>query len=215
MSRAVFAYRALFWPSLVVLGSWLCGCGGKAHSADLGPGSSMGQGGSVGSGGVAAQAGTAGREAEAEPVLLDDAFPWFDGSGDGGPTSGPSDEILHIVASGTPARSTLSTHNHTAVLSGFSAIGFSARASVPLKLLVSASNAIQAYDYFAARDAGTQWPVASVEVGVDWRDFSVPLADMMPPEVGDSDGMPSFFLAFIVEAPAPVEVWLDDVRFER
>jgi hypothetical protein len=38
---------------------------------------------------------------------------------------------------------------------------------------------------------------------------------MMPVERGDSDGTPSFFLAFIVDSPTPVEVWLDDIRLER
>jgi hypothetical protein len=33
---------------------------------------------------------------------------------------------------------------------------------------------------------------------------------MRPPETGDSDGVPSFFLAFIVEHPESVEVWLDE-----
>jgi hypothetical protein len=38
---------------------------------------------------------------------------------------------------------------------------------------------------------------------------------MMPAELGDSDGMPSFFIAFIVDSPTPVEVWVDDIRLER
>jgi hypothetical protein len=216
MSRAISPWLAVLWSSLGLLGSSvLCGCGGKAQASDREPALGMGQGGSSGSGGAAAPAGTAGSSAETEPLALDDAFPWFDGSGSGDFSSGSSDQVLHIVASGTPAYGTLSTHNHVALLSGVSAIEFSARASAPLRLLVSASNAIQSYDYRAARDAGMHWPVAPVDVGVDWQDFSVPLAEMMPPEVGDSDGMPSFFLAFIVESPAPVEVWLDDVRFEH
>lgn len=216
MSRAVSPSLAVLWSSLGLLGSlMLCGCGGKAQASDGVPALGTGQGGSAGSGGVAPLAGTAGSQAETEPPALDDAFPWFDGSGNGDVSSGSGDKVLHIVASGTPAYSTLSTHNHVALLSGVSAIDFSARASEPLRLLISASNAIQSYDYRAARDAGMRWPVAPVDVGVEWQDFSVPLAEMMPPEVGDSDGVPSFFLAFIVESPAPVEVWLDDVRFER
>jgi hypothetical protein len=212
MSGTVSVGRAALGSSLVMLAAWVCGCGGKAHSTEAGPAASAGQGGSAGSGGAAALAGTAG--SDVEPLAFDDAVPWFDGSGYSTYMSG-SDRVLHIVASGAPARSTLSTHNHAALLSGVSAIELSARASEPLRLMVSASNAIQQYDYFAARDAGMQWPVAPVDVGVDWQAFSVPLADMMPPEAGDSDGIPSFFLAFIVESPVPVEVWLDDVRFVR
>ena len=170
--------------------------------------------GGAGSAGVAALAGTVSGGADGNALALD-TFPWFDGSGASDAMRGITPEVVHIVASGTPARSTLSTHNHIALLSGVSAIDFSARGSAPLQLLVSASNTIQSYDYFAAREAGMLWPVAPVDVGVDWQDFSVPLADMMPVELGDSDGTPSFFIAFIVDSPTPVEVWLDDIRLER
>jgi hypothetical protein len=198
-----------------MLGLWaLFGCGGKAQALDVAAAASAGQGGNAGSAGVAAFAGTAGGGADAGTLALD-AVPWFDGSGASEAMYGINQEVVHIVASGTPARSTLSTHNHVALLSGVSTIDFSARGSAPLRLLVSASNAIQSYDYFAAREAGMLWPVAPVDVGVDWHDFSVPLADMMPAELGDSDGTPSFFIAFIVDSPTPVEVWVHDIRLER
>jgi hypothetical protein len=215
MSRAISVHHTLVWSSLPMLGVWaLLGCGGKAQALDVAAAASAGQGGSAGSVGVAALAGTASGGADPGTLALD-AVPWFDGSGASEAMYGITQEVVHMVASGTPARSTLSTHNHVALLSGVSAIDFSARGSAPLRLLVSASNAIQSYDYFAAREGGKLWPVAPVDVGVDWHDFSVPLADMMPAEVGDSDGMPSFFIAFIVDAPTPVEVWLDDIRLER
>jgi hypothetical protein len=189
----------------------LWGCGGKAHYADTGPAS----GGSGGSGGGAATAGSGATAGEAESFPLDDSFPWFDASGASDFPLGGQDEVLHIAASGMPAQSTLSTHNVFDALSGASTIEFSAVASAPLRLLVCASNAIQPYDYFSARAAGQQWPVVPVEIGVDWQEYSVSLAEMMPPEVGDADGIPSFFLGFIVEHPTPVEVWLDEVRLTR
>jgi hypothetical protein len=161
-----------------------------------------------------ASSGTAGAGAgsESAPFALDDNHPWFDGSGAIDVPDGPQDEILHLISDETPARATLSTHNVFDLLSAAQAVRFSARASAPLRLLVSASHTIQGYDYFAARDAGAQWPVAAVDVGVDWQEFSVPLADMQPPEMLVA-GPPSFFLAFIVEHPAPVEAWFDDVWF--
>lgn len=180
-------------------------CGGKA-SFDAA------QGGSGATGG-ATTAGTGNTAAE-DVFAVDDTFPWFDSGGLAEFPSGREDVILHISARATPARATLSTHNIIDFLSYSEAVQFSARASQPFRLLVSASHAIQAYDYFAARDAGMQWPLAAVEVGVDWDDFSVPLTDMQPPEMFVDTGMPTFFLAFIVEHPEPVEVWLDKVQFK-
>lgn len=196
--------RIRFWALALALAG-LGGCGGKASSADAPEGTA--QGGSAGS----AQGGSAGFVAESPP--LDDAVPWFTGSGNTEIPSGDKDEVLHIIAGGRPAQFTLSTHNHYDPFSFSSGIAFSARASVPTRLLVSASRAIQAYDYFAARMEGVEWPVAPVEVGPEWREFSVSFSDMTPKESGDPDGIPSFWLAFIVDHPEPVEVWLDDVRF--
>jgi hypothetical protein len=190
----------------LVLG-WLLliGCGGKARSTGV-----EGQGGTSSSGGSASSGATQG---EGAPFVLDDNHPWFDSSGVIDVPDSQSDEVLHFSIAETPARATLSTHNIFDLLSMTHAVRFSARASAPLRLLVSASHTIQAYDYFAARDAGAHWPVAAVDVGVDWQHFTVPLADMQPPEmlVG---GPPSFFLAFIVEHPVPVEAWIDEVWFE-
>lgn len=200
------------WCVLALAG--LGGCGGKASSADGSPVDAApaglagaAQGGLAGS----AQGGSAGSASESPP--LDDAVPWFTGSGNAEFPSGQNDEVLHIIASGLPARFTLSTHNHYDPLSSSRGIAFSARASAPTRLLVSASKAIQSYDYFAARAAGTLWPVAPVDVGLVWQDFTVSFSDMMPREAGDADGMPSFQLAFIVDHPEPVEVWLDEIRF--
>jgi hypothetical protein len=180
------------------------GCGGRASSTGAAP--AAGGSATDGSGGSM-------NEPASEPGGIEDGAPWFNGSGDVRFPMGEPDQILIIVALGTPARATVSTHNHTALLSGSDAVEFAARATAPMRLVVSASNAIQEYDYFAARDAGTQWPIAPVEVGLDWQDFSVPLSSMQPAEVGDPDGTPSFWLAFIVEHPEPVDVWLDEIRF--
>lgn len=193
----------------------LGGCGGKANSAD-GPsgGAPVAQGGTAqgGSGGTAGAA-AGGTADEMEGPNYDDVFPWFDGAGDSEIPNGQNDEILHLVATGTPGHATLSTHNHVALVNASQAVEFAARASAPTRLLVSASNAIQDYDYFAARDRGQQWPVAPVEVGLEWQHYYVPISDMKPAEMGDADAMPSFWLAFIIEHPEPVEVWLDQVRF--
>jgi hypothetical protein len=198
----------------------LCGCGGKANSADGPPGgAAAAQGGSAqggsaqGGSGGSAGAPAGGTANEMEGPSYDDVFPWFDGGGNSEIPNGQNDEILHLVATGTPGHATLSTHNHSALLSDSLAIEFAARASAPTRLLVSASNAIQEYDYFAARDQGKQWPVVPVEVGLDWQHYHVPISDMKPAEMGDADGIPSFWLAFIVEHSEPVEVWLDQVRF--
>lgn len=190
----------------LVLG-WLLltGCGGKARSTGV-----AGQAGTVGSGGSASSGAT---EGEGSPYVLDDNHPWFDSSGAIYLPHSRGDAVLHLSIAETPARATLSTHNLFNLLSEAHAVRFSSRASAPLRLLVSASQTIQAYDYFAARDGGAQWPVAAVDIGVDWQDFSVPLADMQPPEML-LGGPPSFFLAFIVEHPVPVEAWFDEVRFE-
>lgn len=182
-------------------------CGGKANSSTGAPTGGAAQGGTGGSGG--------GAMTEPESPSFDDVFPWFDGSGASEFPTSQTDEVLHIAATGTPARATLSTHNHVDLLSYAEAIVFSARASAPTRLLVSASNAIQAYDYFDARDQGIQWPIVPVEVGLEWQDYRVPLSDMMPVETGDADGIASFWLAFVVEHSEPVDVWLDDVRFEQ
>lgn len=189
----------------------LGGCGGKAHSSDGSPAGAAPQGGSAG----AAQGGSAGAASvpPEESPPLDDFVPWFTGAGDSEFPSGQDDQVLHIIATGSPAHFTLSTHNHYDPFSYSGGISFSARSSAPTRLLVSASNAIQAFDYFEARSEGKQWPVAPVDVTAEWQDFSVSFSDMMPTEAADSDGIPSFWLAFIVEHPEPVEVWLDDVRF--
>lgn len=193
-------------------------CGGQAQRSDSTQAEPDGvRGGAAASGGTSAQSagnsGEGGSTQTGSSVAFDDAFPWFDGSGASQFPSGPSDQILHIVLTQSPARGTLSTHNLYDALRGVSAVKFSARASAPFRMLVSASDSIQAYDYFAARSAGMPWPVAGVEVGLEWQKFSVPLADMQPENDSD-DGIPSFFLAFIVEHPVPIEVWLNDVRFD-
>jgi hypothetical protein len=56
------------------------------------------------------------------------------------------------------------------------------------------------------------WPTATVEVEADWRGYSVPFSAMQPPESEAPAG--NFMIAFIVDHPQAVDVWLDDVRFE-
>jgi hypothetical protein len=210
------------WVLALAALAGLGGCGGKASSAD-GAAEAAAQGGSAGSalgssagsaqGSAAGSAQGSAAGSTSESPALDDAFPWFTGSGASGFPSGQKDEVLHIIAGGRPAQFTLSTHNLFDPFASSRGIAFSVRASAPTRLLVSASNTIQAYDYFEARAEGAAWPVAPVEVGVEWRDFAVSFADMTPKEPGDADGIPSFWLAFIVEHPEPVDVWLDEIRF--
>jgi hypothetical protein len=142
---------------------------------------------------------------------LDDLFPWFDAAGEGRFPVGERDELLHLESAGTPARASTSTHN-LVDMSWARFVQFSARASSATRLLVSAGYMQSTYDYFEARQGDMPWPTAGVDVGRDWQEFSVAIADMQPSEtrVGTS---PSFFLAFSVEQSDPVEIWLDDVRF--
>lgn len=212
--------RIRFWALALALAG-LGGCGGKASSAGAPDGTTQGgsagsaSGGSAGSasGGSAGSAPGGSAGSAPESPALDDVVPWFTGSGNTEIPSGQKDEVLHIIAGGSPAQFTLSTHNHYDPFAFSKGIAFSARASAPTRLLVSASKAIQAYDYFAAREEGAEWPVAPVAVDLEWQDFSVSFSDMTPKEAGDADGIPSFWLAFIVDHPEPVEVWLDEIRF--
>ncbi len=195
---------------LVLALALLAACGGRAHSDGEAPGS--GQAGNGGSAGTATVAGTAGTTEETAPLSLDDMLPWFDAAGDGDFPDGPMiDKILHIAAGEAPAHATISTHNFYDLTSTES-IEFSARATSPTQLLVSFSNGDQDdYDYFASRETGVAWPLAAVQVGLDWQSFSVRIADMRPTEMVDPDGRPSFFCAFIVDHPRPIEVWIDGV----
>lgn len=194
---------------------WLPACGGQARSSPSDPGVEVAATGGTGAGGVAS-AGSTGSGGTATPAAapfyLDDAFPWFPGSGRGQFPVGQSDEILHVAPEQAPSQATFSTHNVSDLLSGMTAVHFLARANPPFRLMVSATDTIHPYDYFAARAAGEQWPLATVDVGEDWQTFEVPLTDMQPPETTD-DGIPSFFLAFIVDDPRKVELWLDQVYF--
>ena len=120
--------------------------------------------------------------------------------------------MLLLEASGTPAQATLSTHNLYDALNGATALEFSVRASAPLQLVTSARRTATNYDYFAARSAGEDWPIATVRVGVDWKRYSVALADMRPAEADPDPAHPEFFIAFIVDELQPVTLWIDDVR---
>jgi hypothetical protein len=153
-------------------------------------------------------------------TALDDAFPWFvtrpggvvgamlDRDGDG------IDKVVHVVLSEAPAEATISTHSHLEVVGWARAVNFKAKASAETNLLVSVRASLQA-DYFAARDAGQIWPTASVQLGTEWRDYSVALAAMMPAETAPALGVPAFTIAFIVHHPTgPFEAWFDQVQFQ-
>jgi hypothetical protein len=125
--------------------------------------------------------------------------------------------VLHLGAEGEPAQATLSTHHHFEVVRYTSRIEFSAKSSEPLSLLVSVRRSVDGGgDYFAALAAGESWPTATVEVGTDWRGYSVPFSAMRPADNSDSGCplMACFMIAFIVEHPESVDVWFDDVRVE-
>lgn len=200
-------------------------CGGKARDPADGNASVAGQpgataGGSTGvtwGGSSGGPSGGASPEPRGNPVAglaLEDMFPWFDGSGASEFPPAGTDVQLVLAATGNPARGTLSTHNHIDLLSAVSTVSFSARASAPVKLLVSARRSVDGYDYFAERDAGKLWPVAAVDVDVDWQPYSIRIADMQPSADATAPGNPSFSVAFIVEHPEPVDVWIDEVMFE-
>lgn len=159
-------------------------------------------------------AGSAGTGAESAISVLDDAFPWFDASGEADFPDGQADRLVHLVADGSPARATTSTHNVIDILSWASAVRFSARASEPCRLLVSAGHDLTSYDYFAEREQGRPWPTVEVAIDAEWAEHRALVADMQPPEAAMSAAIPRFFLAFSVEHSGPVEVWLDKVGFE-
>ncbi len=182
-------------------------CGGKAHSGAVPLGEAQG-------GASSGEAATSGAAGQAPISTFDDIFPWFDASGASKFPSGLDDEILQLVLDDIPARGTLSTHNVIDLVSTSRTVRFSARANAPFSLLVSAGHQMPSYDYFASRNAGMLWPVARVDVGLAWQDFSVPLADMQPAEAPWDNTIPHFYLAFIVEHPEPITVWFDEVWFE-
>lgn len=219
----------------------LCACGGASRdghepsaagtSADGGTASAAAGTTSAAAGTTSADAGTAavgvgGSSSEPAPdnpiagVNLDDDFPWFyaDGNATGAGSMLPpeadasSNPVLHLVLQGEPARATLSTHNHFEVIRFAERVEFSAKATELLALRVSARQTLESSDYFGALEAGYPWPTAEVQVTTGWQRFSVPLSEMRPPEPNTEPG--SFMLAFIVDHPRPVELWLDEVRFE-
>lgn len=196
-------------------GGGASGSGGATNGGATAGGATGGRptgGGATGIG--AAGAGTAGVAAESPADGFDDVFPWIDGTGNIVlPTSG-IDRLLQMAVTDAPARATLSTHNIFDLLSDTSSLRFSARASAPFRLVVSVGHVMPSYDYFASRDAGDHWPEASVLVDLEWREFNVPFTDMAPPERADYVGMKSFYIAFVVESQAPIDVWIDDVRLE-
>ena len=188
----------------------LAACGGKARGAAA---DAVGGAPAAGGSGAAAanEAAATSSAAQTSPPL-DDGLPWFDEAGSADFPLGNEDRVLVLDASGTPAQATLSTHNLYDALNGATALEFSVRASAPLQLLTSARRTATNYDYFAARAAGEDWPTAAVRVGVDWKRYSVALADMRPAEADPAPARPEFFIAFIVDELQPVTLWIDDVR---
>jgi hypothetical protein len=150
--------------------------------------------------------------AEAAPFYLDDLLPWFDSEGDADFPDGMQDVVLHLSAEGTPARATLSTHLPSGGLETAKALLFSARASQPVRLLVSVGHNQRGYDYFSDT---VPWPLATVDVGQQWEAFSIDRADFAPAESEQDRALAGFYIAFIVEAVGRQELWFDDVTFRQ
>ncbi|MDF3067944.1 MAG: hypothetical protein K0R38_3545 [Polyangiaceae bacterium] len=207
----------------------LAGCGGAATrngsaAEEGGTAGSMSAGSGGAEGGTAAGGtaggGTGGGAMGGTPewlvdVDLDDAFPWFIQDHDGAyrTVESASQGSVHVRLEGSPLETTISTHNHLEVVQVARGVTFRAKASKPLALFVSVKSSLDS-DYFAAREAGNDWPVAATPVTTDWTTFEVPFAELAPPETRDPTGMPAFTIAFIVEEESgPAELWLDDVHF--
>lgn len=214
-----FGYTECMWKGLM-LAALLGGCGGstQAHGNDEGKavGGSAATGGTGGSGAASPM-----ETAEwLQELDLDDSFPWFVGGpgqelGPMQPAEGTgTDKVLHVLLADSPAQAVISTHNHFDALSAASAVGFSARATTEVELLVSVRRALDS-DYFSALASGQPWPVASVVVGPEWQDYEVAFANMKPADDSQASGTPAFTIAFIVdETSAPLELWFDNVHFE-
>jgi hypothetical protein len=172
-------------------------------------------------GGSWAASGSAGQPEPGSTIAglkLDDAFPWFRATVTGASgliepeMDAGGNPVLHIGVEGEPAQATLGTHHHFEVVSYTSRVEFSAKSSEPLSLRVSVQRSPGNADYFAALAAGELWPTATVAVGADWRSCSVPFSAMQPPEPEGATG--GFMVAFIVDHPRSVDLWVDDVRLE-
>lgn len=206
---------------MALLGGVLAACGGSAtrSSGEAAEPESGGTGagtvGAAGAAGVAAGYGSAPQWLS--DTKLDEAFPWFVQAPGGQYEMAPEDgdaSMVHVSLEGMPVEATVSTHNHFAVVGLATAIEFSAWASEPLTMLVSVRDRLDDADYFVARAAGHDWPVAPVELSTQRQQFTIPFADMVPKEE-PAEGTPSFMIGFIVEKPVgPLELWLDDVHFE-
>src|SRR5689334_15735481 len=102
---------------------------------------------------------------------LDDTFLWAVlQPGLDAQTLSPSQDanpILHVQLDAAPLRATIFTHHHFDLMSMASHVRFMVKARSPMKLGVSVMPALDA-DYFAARDAGRVWPVATIDVSSDW-----------------------------------------------
>jgi hypothetical protein len=199
---------------LVLLGGLLAACGGAATRANH----DTSEGGTGGAGVSAAGSNVAGsRSAPLAGVALDETFPWFVQTHGGDYQMAPDDgdpSLVHVRLEGMPVEATVSTHNHLSVVDLATAIQFSAWSSEPLTVLVSVRGRLDDADYFAARGVGHDWPVAPVELSTTRQQFTIPLADMVPPEAPGTD-IPSFMIGFVVDKPVgPVDLWLDDVHFE-
>ncbi len=73
---------------------------------------------------------------------------------------------------------------------------------------------IQSGNYWSALADGQPWRVVEVEVGPDWKTYSVPLDQMSPqgagsvPPMGDASGAMAHVL---IEDAANAELWLEDI----
>lgn len=215
--------RGLLAISLALLAA----CGGASARNDTqelpaagGSASAAGSGGASGStaaGSGGNDGGTAGATGPATPFIgfrLNN-FPWFvhDRGTSVGTVVTAQEGVVHVELLGAPVQTTISTHHHVVVVSIADGVRFTARASRDVALRVSVTSQLKTADYFAARDAGEEWPSAPTPLTTDWATFEVPFAEMRPAET-DAMSAAGFQIAFIVDEPTgPVELWLDEVYF--
>ncbi len=177
----------------------LAGCGGVAQRGHAGEGEQAGQAGQLPD-----------EPPPHDPFWLDDNFPWFDADGTMIYLPGGEGRILRLPVPASPARGTFSTHNPIDLIAQTSSLRFSARANAPAVIKVAVGHEQLSYNYFAAREAGSQWPVATVMVTPEWQDFTVHYADLVPLEPADASH-PGFYVAFVVDQVEPIELFIDRV----
>lgn len=131
-----------------------------------------------------------------------------------GETDGTGREDTYaLFADASSPRAVLSTHLPRYNFgTAFRAVEFSARASRPVRLIVSISPIEPSY--WVALENGQTWQGAIVDVHENWSDITVPFADMeplgpgAPQPLGTDEG--SAFSVILEESEA-VTVWIADI----